>query len=421
MTNWHSFYKRPWSERLTILTDNQNLTIDEQQLMQDQYDDIGAQQVENYIYNFGVPTGLLLQLPVDGQEFIVPMTTEEPSVIAAANNGARMMRQGSGVKTKRREHLMRGQIMLVNLSDMAKLQQFIQNQELQLLQIANDAHPSMAARGGGAKQLTIDVLDENTAAVNVLIDTKEAMGANTVNTMAEAVATQLRQQGYQVLMAILSNYGTEALVEAEVAIPVTALATKQGVSGQTIAEKIALASHLEELSPHRAVTSNKGILNGIEAVVLASGNDTRAVNAALHAYAAHTGQYSRLISWQVEHDQLVGRTVMPMSIGVVGGSIGIVPAVKLNHHIMGNPSAEQLAGIIIATGLAQNLAALRALVSTGIQAGHMALQAKSLAIQVGAMNDEVEQLVAQLNQTNQINAAMARQLLQKMRDSHAEN
>lgn len=421
MTNWHSFYKRPWSERLTILTDNQNLTIDEQQLMQDQYDDIGAQQVENYIYNFGVPTGLLLQLPVDGQEFIVPMTTEEPSVIAAANNGARMMRQGSGVKTKRREHLMRGQIMLVNLSDMAKLQQFIQNQELQLLQIANDAHPSMTARGGGAKQLTIDVLDENTAAVNVLIDTKEAMGANTVNTMAEAVATQLRQQGYQVLMAILSNYGTEALVEAEVAIPVTALATKQGVSGQTIAEKIALASHLEELSPHRAVTSNKGILNGIEAVVLASGNDTRAVNAALHAYAAHTGQYSGLISWQVEHDQLVGRTVMPMSIGVVGGSIGIVPAVKLNHHIMGNPSAEQLAGIIIATGLAQNLAALRALVSTGIQAGHMALQAKSLAIQVGAMNDEVEQLVAQLNQTNQINAAMARQLLQKMRDSHAEN
>lgn len=421
MTNWHSFYKRPWSERLTILTDNQNLTIDEQQLMQDQYDDIGAQQVENYIYNFGVPTGLLLQLPVDGQEFIVPMTTEEPSVIAAANNGARMMRQGSGVKTKLREHLMRGQIMLVNLSDMAKLQQFIQNQELQLLQIANDAHPSMAARGGGAKQLTIDVLDENTAAVNVLIDTKEAMGANTVNTMAEAVATQLRQQGYQVLMAILSNYGTEALVEAEVAIPVTALATKQGVSGQTIAEKIALASHLEELSPHRAVTSNKGILNGIEAVVLASGNDTRAVNAALHAYAAHTGQYSGLISWQVEHDQLVGRTVMPMSIGVVGGSIGIVPAVKLNHHIMGNPSAEQLAGIIIATGLAQNLAALRALVSTGIQAGHMALQAKSLAIQVGAMNDEVEQLVAQLNQTNQINAAMARQLLQKMRDSHAEN
>lgn len=421
MTNWHSFYKRPWSERLTILTDNQNLTIDEQQLMQDQYDDIGAQQVENYIYNFGVPTGLLLQLPVDGQEFIVPMTTEEPSVIAAANNGARMMRQGSGVKTKRREHLMRGQIMLVNLSDMAKLQQFIQNQELQLLQIANDAHPSMAARGGGAKQLTIDVLDEKTAAVNVLIDTKEAMGANTVNTMAEAVATQLRQQGYQVLMAILSNYGTEALVEAEVAIPVTALATKQGVSGQTIAEKIALASHLEELSPHRAVTSNKGILNGIEAVVLASGNDTRAVNAALHAYAAHTGQYSGLISWQVEHDQLVGRTVMPMSIGVVGGSIGIVPAVKLNHHIMGKPSAEQLAGIIIATGLAQNLAALRALVSTGIQAGHMALQAKSLAIQVGAMNDEVEQLVAQLNQTNQINAAMARQLLQKMRDSHAEN
>ncbi len=177
---------------------------------------------------------------------------------------------------------------------------------------------------------------------------------------------------------------------------------------------------MEELSPHRAVTANKGILNGIEAVVLASGNDTRAVNAALHAYAAHNGQYSGLISWQVVDDQLIGRTVMPMSVGVVGGSIGIVPAVKLNHHIMDNPNAQQLASIIIATGLAQNLAALRALVSTGIQAGHMALQAKSLAIQVGAKDNEVDLLVARLNQSSQINASMAQQLLQEMRHANAE-
>ena len=420
MANWHSFYKRPWSERLTILTNNQNLTTAEQQLMQNSYDHIGAQQVENYIYNFGVPTGLLLQLPVNGREMIVPMTTEEPSVIAAANNGARMMRYGNGVKTKRQEHLMRGQVIIVNLSDIAGLQSLVQDHMTELLQIANDAHPSMAARGGGAKRLAVDVLDETTVAVNVLVDTKEAMGANTVNTMAEAVATQLRQKGYQVLMAILSNYGTESLVEAEVAIPVTALATKQGLPGQVVAEKIAAASHMEELSPHRAVTANKGILNGIEAVVLASGNDTRAVNAALHAYAAHNGQYSGLISWQVVNDQLIGRTVMPMSVGVVGGSIGIVPAVKLNHHIMDNPNAEQLASIIIATGLAQNLAALRALVSTGIQAGHMALQAKSLAIQVGAKDNEVDLLVARLNQSSQINASMAQQLLQEMRHANTE-
>ena len=230
MANWHSFYKRPWSERLTILTNNQNLTTAEQQLMQNSYDHIGAQQVENYIYNFGVPTGLLLQLPVNGREMIVPMTTEEPSVIAAANNGARMMRYGNGVTTKRQEHLMRGQVIIVNLSDIASLQRLVQDHMTELLQIANDAHPSMAARGGGAKGLTVDVLDETTVAVNVLVDTKEAMGANTVNTMAEAVATQLRQKGYQVLMAILSNYGTESLVEAEVAIPVTALATKQGLA-----------------------------------------------------------------------------------------------------------------------------------------------------------------------------------------------
>ncbi|SCB81720.1 3-hydroxy-3-methylglutaryl-coenzyme A reductase [Weissella bombi] len=416
MADWQQFYKRSWSERVDILVNNQQLTNAEQDLIKENYNYIGEQQIENYIYNFGVPTGLLLNLPVDGKKVIVPMATEEPSVIAAANNGARIMRQGTGVQTKFSKHLMRGQILLVHVADVRALSNYVREHERSLLQCANDAHPSMAKRGGGAKEILIETMDDSTVAVNVLVDTKEAMGANTVNTMAEAVAAKLRQQGYEVLMAILSNYGTESLITAEVAIPVAALATKQGLAGEEVAQKIALASHMETLSPHRAVTANKGILNGIEAVVLASGNDTRAVNAALHAYAAHDGQYQGLICWQVVADQLIGTTTMPMSVGVVGGSIGIVPAVKLNHHIMGEPTSTELASIIVATGLAQNLAALRALVSTGIQAGHMALQAKSLAVQVGAQAGEIDRLVAKLNAAPKMDATSAKKLLQELRE-----
>lgn len=275
----------------------------------------------------------------------------------------------------------------------------------------------MAKRGGGAKALTVEVLDEQTAIVNVLVDPKAAMGANVVNTMSEAVAEKLTIAGYQVLMAILSNYATEALVKARVAIPVDALATKQGMPGAEVARKIAVASHVEQLSPYRAVTSNKGLLNGIEATVLASGNDTRAVNAALHAYAANNGQYHGLTSWTVQDDMLLGETTLPLMLGVVGGSIGIVPAVKLNHALMDNPTVNELTSIVAAVGLAQNLSALRALVTTGIQAGHMALQAKSLALQVGATTEEVPALTARLQQIGQFNETVARETLATLRHS----
>ncbi|APU63970.1 3-hydroxy-3-methylglutaryl-coenzyme A reductase [Weissella cibaria] len=240
-----------------------------------------------------------MELPVDGRLVTVPMSTEEPSVIAAANNGARMMRAGAGVQTVIESRLVRGQIILDNVADVVALQTYVETHLTQLLQVANDAHPSMAKRGGGAKALTVEVLDAQTAIVNVLVDPKAAMGANVVNTMSEAIASVLRQAGYEVLMAILSNFATESLVKAKVAVPVTALATKQGMSGADVAAKIAAASRIETLSPYRAVTSNKGMLNGIEAAVLASGNDTRAVNAALHAYAAQGGQYHGLTRWTV--------------------------------------------------------------------------------------------------------------------------
>ena len=415
MANWQGFYKLSWQERLQRTIENKNLTADQAALITQHYDMVGEQQVENYLYNFGVPTGLLLGLPVDGRLVTVPMSTEEPSVIAAANNGARMMRAGAGVQTVIESRLVRGQIILDNVADVVALQTYVETHLTQLLQVANDAHPSMAKRGGGAKALTVEVLDAQTAIVNVLVDPKAAMGANVVNTMSEAIASVLRQAGYEVLMAILSNFATESLVKAKVAVPVTALATKQGMSGADVAAKIAAASRIETLSPYRAVTSNKGMLNGIEAAVLASGNDTRAVNAALHAYAAQGGQYHGLTRWTVQGDKLLGETTLPLILGVVGGSIGIVPAVKLNHALMDNPTVNELTSTIAAVGLAQNLAAIRALVSTGIQAGHMALQAKSLALQVGATPAEVPALTAALQQAGKFNEATARELLAKLR------
>ena len=415
MANWQGFYKLSWQERLQRTIENKNLTADQAALITQHYDMVGEQQVENYLYNFGVPTGLLLELPVDGRLVTVPMSTEEPSVIAAANNGARMMRAGAGVQTVIESRLVRGQIILDNVAGVVALQTYVETHLTQLLQVANDAHPSMAKRGGGAKALTVEVLDAQTAIVNVLVDPKAAMGANVVNTMSEAIASVLRQAGYEVLMAILSNFATESLVKAKVAVPVTALATKQGMSGADVAAKIAAASRIETLSPYRAVTSNKGMLNGIEAAVLASGNDTRAVNAALHAYAAQGGQYHGLTRWTVQGDKLLGETTLPLILGVVGGSIGIVPAVKLNHALMDNPTVNELTSTIAAVGLAQNLAAIRALVSTGIQAGHMALQAKSLALQVGATPAEVPALTAALQQAGKFNEATARELLAKLR------
>ena len=305
MADWHGFYKLSWRERLDKTIENKQLTAEQVALIEAQYDAVGEQQVENYLYNFGVPTGLLPDLPVDGRLVTVPMSTEEPSVIAAASNGARMMRAGEGVKTTIQSRLLRGQVILTDVANIDALQEYVSSNNQALLQAANDAHPSMAKRGGGAKALTVEVLDEQTAIVNVLVDPKAAMGANVVNTMSEAVAEKLTIAGYQVLMAILSNYATEALVKARVAIPVDALATKQGMPGAEVARKIAAASHIEQLSPYRAVTSNKGLLNGIEAAVLASGNDTRAVNAALHAYAANNGQYHGLTSWTVQDLSLI--------------------------------------------------------------------------------------------------------------------
>lgn len=414
--NWNGFYKLSWTERINALLLQKLITFPQAELMRANYDEIGNQQIENYLYSFGVPTGLLTDIVIDGVHRTIPMATEEPSVIAAANNGARMMNAGDGVQTEFETRLIRGQIVVTDLDDVDAFVALVGDNEPEILNLANQAHPSMAKRGGGAKGVVTELLDEQTVAVDILVDPCDAMGANVVNTMAEAVSASFREQGYDVLMGILSNYATEALITAKVSVPVDSLKTKQGTPGLTVAQRIEKASRVESLSPYRAVTANKGIMNGVEAVVLASGNDTRAVNAGFHAYAAQSGQYQGMVDWRVDETKthLLGAITMPAMVGVVGGSIGIVPAVKLNQTLMANPDAKQLSAYLAGVALAQNLAALRALVSSGIQAGHMALQAKSLAVQVGAKADEIPMIVQGLKTAGTINRVTAEKLLEEL-------
>lgn len=415
MSKWSGFYHLDQADRISRLQENYQFDQNELELIREHYDPIGETQIENYIYHFGIPTGLVFNLKVNHKNRIVPMTTEEPSVIAAANHGAKMISAGTGVQTTRQQRLVLGQIIVTEIDDFKALQNFIQTNQVKILVIANDAHPSMLRRGGGAQKIKVTQLDVHTAEINLLIDPKAAMGANLTNTMIEAVAEFLQTAGYQTLMAILSNNAKYAVTDAKVSIPITALVGKLNLDGKTIARRIEQASQIEQISVNRAVTANKGILNGIEAIVLASGNDTRNVNAALHAFAARDGQYKGLIQWKVQDDQLIGKTSMPILVGIVGGSIGIVPLVQLNHRIMQNPTVEELTDLIISIGLAQNLAALRSLVTEGIQRGHMGLQAKSLAVQVGAIGAEVNQLVDLINESSIKDSQQAEKLLQEIR------
>ena len=371
--------------------------------------------MENYLTDYPVPEGLALNLLVNGQHYQVPMAVEEPSVIAAASNGAQRVARSGGFTAPRQRRLLVGQVVLQPLADeRATALTWLRDHQDDLLRVANAAHPSMQRRGGGAKELRLRTPGDFIS-VDLLIDVCQAMGANSVNTMAEAVSQHLRQQGFNVLTAILSNYATESLQTAECRVDFSALATKT-MPGSEVAERIASLSGLAQVDPYRAATHNKGIMNGIDAVMLASGNDWRAIEAGAHVYASRDGQYRGLSTWRLTDDgKLAGQLTLPLPVGVVGGSIGLNPLTKANYQISGIQTAEELAAVTASVGLAQNLAALRALASSGIQAGHMKLQYRSLAISVGARPTEVPVLVKALTRQNHVDRSLAKQLLDEIR------
>lgn len=417
MSGFKKYYQKTWNERLQVLEEKHLLNVNEITYLRElvSANSLGDTVIENFITEYSLPEGLGLNYLIDGQEYVIPMVTEEPSVVAASCHGAKIIKAAGGFKTKLVERLMIGQVLLENVVEAEKLIAKLEDYTAQMLKVANDAHPSILKRGGGARWIRLRILDHDLISVDLAVDVKQAMGANMLNTMLEAVANFIQRKFNQdILMSILSNYATSCLATAQCEIPVDKLA-KEDISGLQVAKKIAQASRVAQLDVYRAATHNKGIMNGVDAVVLASGNDWRAIEAGIHAYAARDGQYRGLSNWKVEADKLIGEMTLPLPLGFVGGSIGIVPLVKINHKLLQINNAEHLERIVVCVGLAQNLAALNALVTEGIQKGHMHLQMKSLAVTVGAKSTEINMLVNLLEKDKVRDSANAKKLLEQLR------
>ncbi|ANQ65186.1 hydroxymethylglutaryl-CoA reductase, degradative [Staphylococcus equorum] len=384
-------------------------------------EEIANSLIENVIGQGSLPVGLLPEIIVDQKSFVVPMMVEEPSVVAAASYGAKLVNQTGGFKVASSERLMIGQIVFDGVNDTQALAQKINQLEPQIKQIADEVYPSIIERDGGYRRIEIDTFSgEGLLSLKVFVDTKDAMGANMLNTILEGITAYLKNEldNIDVLMSILSNHATASVVKVQGEIEVSAL-SKDGRNGQEVAKRMERASVLAQVDIHRAATHNKGVMNGIHAVVLATGNDTRGVEATAHAYASKDGQYRGLATWHYDEQRqtLVGTIEVPMTLATVGGGTKVLPIAKTALDLMKVDSAEQLGHVVAAVGLAQNFAACRALVSEGIQKGHMSLQYKSLAIVVGAEGKEIAQIADMLKDEPRANTATAQQLLDQLREN----
>lgn len=428
-----SYYKKSRQDRIDVLVAQKQITSDQAEFLKNGQGlptEIADNMIENTLSTYGLPYGLALNFLINDQEIHIPMVTEEPSVIAAASNGGKIIQQAGGFKSQVNQRLMTGQIAFTGLEDDAqalRFEAYVTEFVDDLLAVANAAYPSIVGRGGGARSIRSQyypATDSSTPffIVYLTIDTQEAMGANMMNTMLEALKAHILGQvdfiaNIDGLMAILTNYAVEATATATCEIPAHLL-DKGEVLGTEVARKIALASQLAQVDVYRATTHNKGIMNGVDAFVLATGNDWRAVEAGVHAYAARDGQYRGLAKWTYDSDReiLSGELTLPLALGAVGGSIGIHPTVQVTKSILGQSDAKHLMEIAVSLGLAQNFAAVRALVTEGIQAGHMQLQAKSLAIQAGAYGDqEINAVVTAIENADYKNLAAAKEILEKLR------
>ena len=419
MARLPGFAKLSPTERIEALLKEGLLTWDEAQILKEQKGlplSIADQLTENVLSTFDLPFSLAPYFLINGRDYVLPMVTEEPSVVAAASFAAKLIQRSDGFTTQVHQRQMIGEIALTEVEDVEVASKRILEDKETLLQLANKAYPSIVKRGGGARDLWVENKGDFLI-VYLAVDPKEAMGANMLNTMLEALTDRIQKlSGGQALMAILSNLATRSLVSARCAIDFKVL-SRNPEEAIEIAHRMELASQLAQVDPYRAATHNKGIFNGIDALVLATGNDWRAIEAGAHAYAAQSGSYKGLSHWtsQPKEKKLYGEITLPMPVATKGGSIGLNPTVQVSHRLLGEPSAIELAGIIASLGLAQNFAALKALVTTGIQAGHMKLQARSLALLAGAKEEEVPRLVSQLLENKPFNLEKAQTLLQELR------
>jgi len=374
--------------------------------------------VENVLGTYALPYGVALNVRVDGHDHVVPMVVEEPSVVAAASNAAKMIRQGGGFTSEVDPPLMISQIQIIEVDDVPRALEAIDARAIEILARADESIPGLVARGGGARAVEarqLGVQRDRMMVVHVVVDCRDAMGANLVNTVAEAVADRLAQIARgKVGLRILTNLCDKRLIRVSCRIPAAALATDE-MGGEDVIDGIVNASRFAELDPYRAATHNTGIMNGIDAVVLATGNDWRAVEAGAHAYAARSGQYSPLSIWRRDGHDLVGKLELPLALGTVGGTLRVHPAARLSLRMLNITTAGELAAIAASIGLANNLAAVRALATDGIQRGHMAQHARSVALAAGAHGTLVQRVAHMIVEARDITLEAAKRALDVLR------
>ena len=407
-------YQMTNEQRINYLLENKVIDSEQAQILKDRKPigvDLANSLSENQIGVFSLPYGFATDFLIDGKDYLVPMVIEEPSVIAAASNAAKRIKNSGGFKTFPSSRIVYGQIVLENLSaqDVEKLD----TRNTEIFEFAQKAHPSLIKRGGGVVSLNFNRY-EDFFEIEIGIDTVDAMGANLVNSILEKTAQKIATIiSGDVLCSILSNSGISQVITVQAKVAFEQLATKT-MSGSEVAKRIVKLANFAQQSTKRAITHNKGIMNGVDAVYLATGNDFRAEEAAAHSFAAEKG-YQPFSQWEIVGDQLVGTLKMPIELGSVGGAISAMPMAQLSLAMMKIDNSKQLQSVVASVGLANNLSALRALVTTGIQAGHMGLQSKSLAVSAGAKGSEIEQVSQVLNQTKNYTIANAKDILTKLR------
>jgi len=409
------FYKLTVPERVKEVKDFAGLSGEEEALLQKPGAlgfDVANRMVENVIGVMPVPMGVAMNFLINGKEVIVPMAIEEPSVIAAASNAAKMTRARGGFEATTTDPIMIGQIQVVGVQDAYRARFEILAKKTELLQHANAQDPVLISLGGGARDLEVRIIDTfqgKMVIAELLVDCRDAMGANAVNTMTEAVAPLIEKiTGGRVYLRIISNLAVKRLARAKATFP------KEALGGGEVVDGIVNAYAFAAADPYRCATHNKGVMNGVSAVVLATGNDTRAIEAGAHSYAARSGHYTSLTTWEKDSNgDLVGTLEMPMAVGIVGGATASNPIAKVAVKILGIKTARELAEVIVSVGLAQNLAALRALAAEGIQRGHMSLHARNVAISVGAKGGLIEKVSAQMVAEKKVRVDRAKELLEE--------
>jgi hydroxymethylglutaryl-CoA reductase len=421
-SNISGFYKLSATERAAKVAELRGLTPEEADILAGGGLDRGSADgmIENVVGLWPLPLGIAVNFRVNGKDYLVPMAIEEPSVVAAASNSAKVARLKGGFSCSSTDPVMIGQIQVMDAPETGKAVASLSDGKQRLLDLANEQDPTLVKLGGGARDIEIRELDTRSGkmlVLHLLVDCRDAMGANTVNTMCEALAPMVEElTGGRVLLRILSNLATHRLVKAVAVFPAEAMATDT-LTGEEVVDRIIQAQVFAEADPFRCATHNKGVMNGVDAVVRATGNDTRAVEAGYHAYCALQGEYRPMTTYEKNSDgDLVGTLEMPMAVGLVGGSTKVHPVAQVCLKVLGVDSAKELGEVVCAAGLAQNHAALRALATVGIQKGHMGLHARNVAVTAGAPPELVDKVVERLVAGGKVRIDIAKEIIEELKE-----